>query len=703
MSLSMAMICVQLALRRRLLRILWAAGIGASLAACGGGGGGGTSGGGSGGNVAATLQVSTNQLTVSAMVSDPAPTGTLQASIQVTTSTSQKFYIDGRETNNGIASVGGAASSGIETVTVTFKSPATLGVGTYNDTLTIQGCYDQACTSQVTNSPQTIAVSYTVTPSQAAAPQISSLSPSSATAGQAAFVLSVNGFNFTPQSALLWNGSARPTTFVSSSMLTAQIAAADVMTAGTESVTVDNGPSNGGVSAPSSFTVGTSGAFVLTTISPKHVTAGGGNFLLSAIGSGFTAQSTVQWNGSALPTTYVSNTLLRAAVSAAQIVNAGTATLSVLNASMASSSATLTIDPPTVDAVSYQMNPAHTGYIKFNNLILPSGSSWSTDVGGTPSYALIVNGTVYVTVAVGNDSQLIALNASTGAKVWGPIALAGFVNAAYDEGRLFVASGSTTSQIITTLDPATGNAIWSATVPGSWFTEPPVAAAGIVYTTNGGVVTAFDETSGVILWSQDIGGTDGVVAVTPDGLYGASPCTAVDLEPTLGVLLWNNNSGCSGGGGATPVVTNGVLYSPDNSAGSSGTIFDAETGSVKGTYAASVIPAFSPTTGFFLNSGTLQGVTQSNNTVLWSFAGDGLLVTAPVAVNNYVFIGSSSGNLYGLDATTGQAVFTQNLGAAIPATNEYAIVIYSGLAAGDGILVVPNGTQVTAFRLSTAP
>jgi PQQ-like domain len=37
-----------------------------------------------------------------------------------------------------------------------------------------------------------------------------------------------------------------------------------------------------------------------------------------------------------------------------------------------------------------------------------------------------------------------------------------------------------------------------------------------------------------------------------------------------------------------------------------------------------------------------------------AFAGDGQLATAPIVVNNYVFIGSQSGNLYALDASTGQ-------------------------------------------------
>jgi outer membrane protein assembly factor BamB len=298
---------------------------------------------------------------------------------------------------------------------------------------------------------------------------------------------------------------------------------------------------------------------------------------------------------------------------------------------------------------------------------------------------------------------LLALNGTTGATVWGPIAFSGAVNAAYDRGRVFVVSGNTTSQVISALDAATGNPVWSASVPGSWFPEPPVASDGIVYTTDGGVVTAFNETTGAIAWHGAVGGTGGIVALSVDGLYGASPCTAVDLQPAVGSQIWSNNSGCSGGGGATPVVANGLVYAPQNSAGSSGTVFDAESGATKGSYSASVIPAFSSSTGFFLFNETLQGLALSNNQVLWSFAGDGQLDTAPIVVNNYVFIGSQSGNLYALDASSGQQVWTQNMGAAIPATNEYGIAIYSALAAGDGLLVVPNGTKVTAFVLSTNP
>jgi outer membrane protein assembly factor BamB len=41
----------------------------------------------------------------------------------------------------------------------------------------------------------------------------------------------------------------------------------------------------------------------------------------------------------------------------------------------------------------------------------------------------------------------------------------------------------------------------------------------------------------------------------------------------------------------------------------------------------------------------------------WTFSGDGHLVTAPVVVNNTVFVGSSSGNVYGLDVGTGAQIW----------------------------------------------
>ncbi len=86
-------------------------------------------------------------------------------------------------------------------------------------------------------------------------PSITSLQPSSATHGGAAFTLTVHGTGFQPNSTVLWNGSPRTTTYVHSVELTASIAAADIASAGTASVTVTTPAPGGGTSAGSTFTI----------------------------------------------------------------------------------------------------------------------------------------------------------------------------------------------------------------------------------------------------------------------------------------------------------------------------------------------------------------------------------------------------------------------------------------------------------------
>jgi hypothetical protein len=87
-------------------------------------------------------------------------------------------------------------------------------------------------------------------------PSIASLSPGSISAGSPAFSITISGTNFIPTSAVKFNGSARTTTFVSATQLTAAINASDVASAGTSIITVDNGVA-GGSSAGSTFFVGT--------------------------------------------------------------------------------------------------------------------------------------------------------------------------------------------------------------------------------------------------------------------------------------------------------------------------------------------------------------------------------------------------------------------------------------------------------------
>ena len=68
-------------------------------------------------------------------------------------------------------------------------------------------------------------------------------------------------------------------------------------------------------------------AMVNAPLSPTAVLPGSPGFNLTVNGSGFFPDSSVQWNGSSLPTTFVSSTHLEAAVPAENVALAGTAAL----------------------------------------------------------------------------------------------------------------------------------------------------------------------------------------------------------------------------------------------------------------------------------------------------------------------------------------------------------------------------------------
>jgi outer membrane protein assembly factor BamB len=543
-----------------------------------------------------------------------------------------------------------------------------------------------------------------------AAPVAVSVAPATIIAAQGALSLTVSGQYFTSTAVVYFNGTSRPTTLNSQGQLVAQLTAQDVAVAGTASITVEDPVSSNVPSNVLSFVIQPLPPLSLNSLSPSTVPAGNSAFTLTVFGTGFSPNSTVALNGTALTTSYVSASTLSAAVGAAQVATIGTAPVTVVNPASqggTSSPLTLTIVAPSIDAVSYQINNGHSGFVAFKSAALPSSVSWSVDVGGEPSYALIVGGIVYVTASVNGNSELFALNGTTGATVWGPIAFAGVTGITYDTGRIFVDSGTYISTgILSALDATTGNAIWSATVPGQFATQsPPVAAEGLVYTLDDGVLTAFNETNGAQVWQQSVSGTNGAPAVTVDGVYTAPVCYAIDLQPATGTMIWSTNTGCSGGGGNTPVVGGGRMYAPLSPGYYAGNVYAAESGQVLGAFSASAPPAISTSNLFILDNSTLQGIALSNDQILWSFAGDGTLVNSPIAVNNYVFVGSSSGNLYALDATTGAQVWTMNLGAAItgPATGGSATQGATGLSAGDGLLIVPAGNTVNAFVLSTNP
>lgn len=160
------------------------------------------------------------------------------------------------------------------------------------------------------------------------APVIASLTPNILNAQGPAFSLKVSGHNFLAGATVNWNGLPLPTAFVSAYQLTASVPASAIATPGTASVTVT--VPSGTTSSPATFTIGNPRP-VLSTVTPASVNAGAPDFTLTAKGSRFVNNSTVQWNGADLATTFVSANTLTAVVPASLIASPGNAAVTIKN------------------------------------------------------------------------------------------------------------------------------------------------------------------------------------------------------------------------------------------------------------------------------------------------------------------------------------------------------------------------------------
>lgn len=362
-------------------------------------------------------------------------------------------------------------------------------------------------------------------------------------------------------------------------------------------------------------------------------------------------------------------------------------------------------------SLNYQAGPAHTGFISSPGLAPPFRKKWTVNFGQNISYPVVADGRVFVTVRNPSSgpygTKLYALDAATGTNLWGPVALNHtyyWSALTYESGRLF--SLNYDGQL-TAYDPAGGAVVWTRKLGGTFasFDSPPTAYEGVIYTGGSGSVYAVSAATGAVLWTAPVmNGSHSSPAVTADGVYITYSCgNAYKLHPATGALLWRYTTGCSGGGGKTPVVYEGRVYHRDPP----NYLFDAMTGANLGTFNSRNTPAFSGNLGFFTAGSSymyenlkLEARDISNNHALvWSFTGDGSLRSAPLVVDGHLYVGSDMGMLYALDTQTGQKVWSTNVGVGIPHVDEHNVSQpVTGFAAGSGLLFIPTKTTLVAFE-----
>lgn len=159
-------------------------------------------------------------------------------------------------------------------------------------------------------------------------PAIASLSPNIVLAGMAEsadFPVEVTGLNFGPGAVVEWNGTPVETEYVSPTQLTAHIPSANVATRGVAGVrVVDKG---GAISAGVNFII--AAVATIAELQPAAATLGGGWFTMEVRGAGFEPLARVQWNNTALDTTFIDSTHLQAVVPETFLGAAGTIAISM--------------------------------------------------------------------------------------------------------------------------------------------------------------------------------------------------------------------------------------------------------------------------------------------------------------------------------------------------------------------------------------
>jgi hypothetical protein len=237
-------------------------------------------------------------------------------------------------------------------------------------------------------------------------PAITQFTPATLATGTASPTVAVTGTGFVPTTVIDANGSARTTTYVSATQVNVTLTANDVASAGSLSLTAVNTAPGGGTSAASTIAINNPAPGAAIALSPAVVTTGGtAPVTVTVMGTNFILSSTVQVNGVARATNYVSATQLTFQLTATDQATAQLLTAAVVNPTPGggtSLGATLEILTQTPTPVITQVSPTQ--------FIAGSGASYIY-VYGSGLYTKLSSGQYVLTSSVlWNGTPLTVVN-----------------------------------------------------------------------------------------------------------------------------------------------------------------------------------------------------------------------------------------------------------------------------------------------------
>ncbi len=320
-------------------------------------------------------------------------------------------------------------------------------------------------------------------------------------------------------------------------------------------------------------------------------------------------------------------------------------------------------------------------------------------------------------VYVGSGSYVYALNASDGSELWNNSDAFGFVGVAVANGEMFAAGFDK----ILAVNAKTGTEIWENGVGGfNPDYNTPVVAGDVVYLSGNVVgISAMNAKTGKTIWSYtgagDISNWLGMWSspvVVNGKVYIAASRGVYVLNAYNGVELWNSTIAPFF---VSPVVANGVIY-----AGSSdGNVYalNANNGDKLWNYTAGALMPPSPFAGDVLaysdsQDGNLAGV-------IYAYSQDGDLYALnattgeklwnqtvpvnsypfnppnPVVADNVVYVGSGGGNLYAFDAANGDKLWNYTVESASNSALSTSSIV-------NGVIYTSANNNVYALRVSSA-
>lgn len=345
------------------------------------------------------------------------------------------------------------------------------------------------------------------------------------------------------------------------------------------------------------------------------------------------------------------------------------------------------------DAQTYQVNSAHTGNASGAGVGAVLTPLWRADTTAQGAeYAVVAPGRVYVAGVRDGRAYALALDAATGRELWAaPLA------EQWSEGPFLALAGdrlvATAGSVVAAIDVATGTVLWQGVAGGKL--SPPVVADGLVIATRwqnsyGSEALAWRLADGAPAWvGERTGGRNGGATIANGTVVFMAGCGAVASRIADGVSVWAQDPLC--GGIAEITSFDGErIWSGTHTRGQQ---FDPATGAAIARYEGADA-AFDGDLAVLREGGALVARDRRTLVERWRFAPPVPLVTAPLIADGVVYAADDPGLVHSVDLATGVLLSTTATGT----RTSWQGTLGPGLAAGQGLLIVPTGTGIAALR-----